>query len=78
MKSTFLLLCIISLCASCSSTDHSEEEKTELPIPPQSPVELNVTLNMTQATFKTRRQKAVSTPHTEEYWPRSGDVLQTK
>ncbi len=52
MKSTFLLLCIISLCASCSSTDHSEEEKTELPIPPQSPVELNVTLNMTQATFK--------------------------
>lgn len=52
MKSTFLLLCIISLCSSCSSTNNSEEEKIQLPIPPQSPVELNVTLNLTQPAFK--------------------------
>jgi len=52
MKSYLLLLCIISICSSCSTNGNSEKEKTQIPIPPQQAVELDLSLNMTQPEFK--------------------------
>ena len=52
MRNYLLLLSIISICSSCNTNGNSEEEKTQIPIPPQKTAELNVSLNMTQPEFK--------------------------
>lgn len=51
MNKTLLLLCILSFCCSCNSSTETNETQ-QVPIPPQQPVELNVSLNMTQLETK--------------------------